>query len=152
MKAFIQSFWAVILLHKNYLCWLRLFCMTRCSWILCMKIDRRRTHNKPEELSSIVNAAFGLRWTTPKISRFRGFTYGFTERGKPENLHEYWTFRIKVRWVRPQSRSSRTSVQQAIIYSLIMLKKPGNTPFSGLFLCLKSPDSDGEIWGNLTSN
>ena len=27
----------------------------------CMKIDRRRTHNKPEELSSIVNAAFGLR-------------------------------------------------------------------------------------------
>ena len=24
-------------------------------------------------------------------------------------------------------------------------KKPGNTPFSGLFLCLKSPDSDGEI-------
>ena len=25
-----------------------------------------------------------------------------------------------------------------------MLKKPGNTPFSGLFLCLKSPDSDGE--------
>ena len=98
--------------------------MTRCSWILCMKIDRRRTHNKPEELSSIVNAAFGLRWTTPKISRFRGFTYGFTERGKPENLHEYWTFRIKVRWVRPQSRSSRTSVQQAIIYSLKMLKSP----------------------------
>lgn len=24
-------------------------------------------------------------------------------------------------------------------------KKPGNTPFSGLFLCLKSPDSDGKI-------
>ena len=24
-------------------------------------------------------------------------------------------------------------------------KKPGNTLFSGLFLCLKSPDSDGEI-------
>lgn len=47
--------------------------------------------------------------------------------------------------VRPQSRSSRSAVQQAIIYSLIMLKKPGNTPFSGLFLCLKSPDSDGEI-------
>ena len=45
----------------------------------------------------------------------------------------------------PQSRSSRTSVQQAIIYSLKMLKKPGNTSFSGLFLCLKSPDSDGEI-------
>ena len=34
----------------------------------------------------------------------------------------------------PQSRSSRTSVQQAIIYSLKMLKKPGNTLFSGLFL------------------
>ena len=33
-----------------------------------------------------------------------------------------------------QSRSSRSAVQQAIIYSLIMLKKPGNTPFSGLFL------------------
>ena len=44
-----------------------------------------------------------------------------------------------------QSRSSRSAVQQAIIYSLIMLKKPGNTPFSGLFLCLKSPDSDSEI-------
>ena len=53
--------------------------------------------------------------------------------------------KIKVRNVRPQSRSSRTSVQQAIIYSLKMLKKPGNTLFSGLFLCLKSPDSDGEI-------
>ena len=38
---------------------------------------------------------------------------------------------------RPQSRSSRTSVQQAIIYSLKMLKKPGNTLFSGLFLCPK---------------
>ena len=30
-----------------------------------------------------------------------------------------------------------TSVLQALIYSLIMLKKPGNTPFPGLFLCLK---------------
>ena len=39
--------------------------------------------------------------------------------------------------VRSQSRSSRSAVQQAIIYSLIMLKKPGNTPFSGLFLCPK---------------
>ena len=36
-------------------------------------------------------------------------------------------------------------VLKEIIYSLKMLKKPGNTPFSGLFLCLKSPDSDGEI-------
>ena len=26
-----------------------------------------------------------------------GILDGFTERGKPENLHEYWTFRIKVR-------------------------------------------------------
>jgi hypothetical protein len=40
---------------------------------------------------------------------------------------------------------SRVGIMQAIIYSLIMLKKPGNTPFSGLFLCLKSPDSDSEI-------
>lgn len=47
--------------------------------------------------------------------------------------------------IRSQGSSSRASVQQEIIYSLIMLKKPGNTPFSGLFLCLKSPDSDGEI-------
>ncbi len=31
------------------------------------------------------------------ISRFRGFTYGFTERGKPEKPHEYWSFWIKVR-------------------------------------------------------
>ena len=30
--------------------------------------------------------------------------------------------------------SSRTSVLKEIIYSLIMLKKPGNTPFPGLFL------------------
>lgn len=30
-----------------------------------------------------------------------------------------------------------TPVLQALIYSLIMLKKPGNTPFPGLFLCLK---------------
>ena len=30
-------------------------------------------------------------------SRFRGFTYGFTERGKPEKPHEYWPFWIKVR-------------------------------------------------------
>ena len=39
--------------------------------------------------------------------------------------------------IRSQSSSSRTSVQQAIIYSLKMLKKPGNTLFSGLFLCPK---------------
>ena len=30
-----------------------------------------------------------------------------------------------------------TPVLQALIYSLKMLKKPGNTPFSGLFLCPK---------------
>ena len=36
--------------------------------------------------------------------------------------------------VRPQSRSSRTAVQQAIIDNFKMLKRPGNTPFSGLFL------------------
>ena len=36
--------------------------------------------------------------------------------------------------VRPEGCTSCTSVQQAIIYSLKMLKKPGNTPFSGLFL------------------
>ena len=47
--------------------------------------------------------------------------------------------------IRPQSRSSRSAVQQAIIDNLKTLKKPGNTPFSGLFLCLKSPNSDGEI-------
>ena len=36
--------------------------------------------------------------------------------------------------VRPQSRSSRTAVQQAIIDNFKMLKKPGNALFSGLFL------------------
>ena len=36
--------------------------------------------------------------------------------------------------VRPEGCTSCTSVQQAIIYSLKMLKKHGNTPFSWLFL------------------
>ena len=72
------------------------------------------------------------------------------ERGEPFCSEEGWLPDPRSSYegaqeVRPQSRSSRTSVQQALIYSLIMLKKPGNTPFSGLFLCLKSPDSDGEI-------
>ena len=64
----------------------------------------------------------------------------------------------KIRWKAKglpdvwQGQHQVLEVHQAIIYNLKMLKKPGNTPFSGLFLCLKSPDSDGEIWGNLTSN
>ena len=40
---------------------------------------------------SVVNAAFAALNGTKKISRFRGFTYGFEER-KPEKTHEYWTF------------------------------------------------------------
>nr|UWG21254.1 MAG: hypothetical protein [Bacteriophage sp.] len=40
---------------------------------------------------------------------------------------------------------SRVGIIKEIIYNLKMLKKPGNMAFSGLFLCLKSPDSDGEI-------
>ena len=47
--------------------------------------------------------------------------------------------------VRSQGSSSRTAVQQAIIDNFKMLKKPGKWRISGLFLCLKSPDSDGEI-------
>lgn len=57
----------------------------------------------------------------------------------------------KIRWKAKelpdvwQGQHQVLEVHQAIIYNLKMLKKPGNTPFSGLFLCLKSPDSDGEI-------
>ena len=50
---------------------------------------------------------------------------------KARNIKEKRT--IEMFKVRSQSSSSRTSVLKEIIYSLIMLKKLGNTPFPGFF-------------------
>ena len=58
---------------------------------------------------------------------------GCPARGEPEALIDLCSSIA----CRAQPCQRCTPVLQALIYSLIMLKKPGNTPFPGLFLCLK---------------
>ena len=64
------------------------------------------------------------------------------ERGEPFCSEEGWLPDPRSSYegaqeVRSESCTSCTSVQQALIYSLIMLKKPGNTLFPGFFYAPK---------------
>ena len=80
-----------------------------------------------------------------KKGRFLWSAHRITEKqkaGKARNIKE------------KQLKNSRNTVSKQLValrssardnLQLKNAKKPGNTLFSGLFLCLKLPDSDGEI-------